>query len=242
MVPLGAISNDDIKTVGAAATTVGVLVALFGPSLRHWWRSPTLTLQFDPKRNGPHWDRVPVTKDDFFLRARVRNARRCEAAQDVQVLVTAYQAETLGLGGRPLEWSGLRERGRAPVTSVQIPAGLDRHVDIVQISQRSTSAVALDQEGNLAAETGPTRVDARLCVYPKPWGGSHRLPVGDHDVSVTITAANADSVSYRFTISFNGSVEADLSSPPKRENRRSLGELSRSWLKLFLAGFRPSRT
>jgi hypothetical protein len=236
------LSNDDVKTIGAGATTVGVLLALFTQPVRHWWRSPMLSLEYDAKRNAPHWDRITLNDEAFFLRLRVRNARGCAAAEDVQVLVAAYHAGNLGLEGRALEWSGQRERGATPVTTLRVPPGLQRHIDLLQITPRPNLDEKLDDHPPTQPDADKLTVDARLCVHPKPWGGGHRIPsTGDHDVVLTITAANADSVSYKMTISYDGELSASLTGEPKRVYRRGLVALLKAGLKLGVAGFRPSK-
>lgn len=196
-----------------------------------------LSLEYDAKRNAPHWDRINVNDEAFFLRLRVRNARGCAAAEDVQVLVAAYHAGNLGLEGRALEWSGQRERGGTPVTTLRVPPGLQRHVDLLQITPR----LETDEDPPQPAED-PLAHDARLCVHPKPWGAGHRIPsAGDHDIVVTVTAANADSISYEMTISYDGNLSADVLGGLKRVYHRGPLALLKAGLKLFLAGFRPSK-
>lgn len=150
------LTNDDDRTIGTGATTVGVLIALVGPAARRWWRAPLLSLEYQPEGGRPHWDHVQIADRAFFLRARVRNARGCSAAENVQAIVSGYQAGDLGLDSRALEWSGQHDRGHLPVTSLVVPPGVERPVDIVKISLRG----------------GP---DARLWVYPKPWGGANQV-------------------------------------------------------------------
>lgn len=242
MSPLWGLSNEDIKTVGAGATTVGVLLALFAPPIRNWWRSPMLSLEYDAKRNGPHWDRININDEAFFLRLRVRNARGCDAAEDVQVLVAAYHGGNLGLEGRPLEWSGQRERGGTPVTTLRVPPGLQRHVDLLKVTPRQSLEGQADDDDTAQAGGCSLTSDARLCVHPKPWGAGHRVPVtGDHDVVLTVTAANANAISYKTTLSHDGALSADLLGEPKRVERRGLLTMLKSVLKLSLAGFRPAK-
>jgi len=218
-----------------------------------------LSLEYDAKRNAPHWDRITVNDEAFFLRLRVRNSRGCAAAEDVQVLVAAYHAGNLGLEGRALEWSGQRERGGTPVTTLRVPPGLQRHIDLLQITPRAEHDEMLG--GHPAQPTRPASrarahfrrlriwreadkptVDARLCVHPKPWGGGHRIPsIGDHDVVLTITAANADSVSYKLTFSFDGELSASLVGKPKRVYRRGPLAVLKAGLKFAVAGFRSTK-
>lgn len=236
---LWGLTNDDVKTIGAGATTVGVLLALFAETVRRWWRSPMLSLEYDATGDAPHWDHVMVKDRAFFLRLRVRNARGCIAAEDVQVLVTEYEAGDLGLEGRALEWSGQRAREQPPVTTLRVAPGLHRHIDLLQISPPAISNATTTRPNPPARE--PT-VGARLCVHPKPWGDSHRMPAtGRHDVVLTITAANADSVSYRMTIAQTGTLSAKLEGKPKRVHRRVPSAFVKACLKLALAGFRPSK-
>lgn len=219
---LGGLSNDDVKTIGAGATTVGVLLALFAAPVRHWWRSPMLSLEYDPTRNAPHWDRITIDGKAFFLRLRVCNARGCDAAEDVQVLVAEYHGDDLGLEGRALEWSGQRKRKDPPVTTLRVPPGLQRHVDLLQITPLEPAARQEVSPRSLGTSDAhqPT-VDARLCVHPKPWGASHRVRANrDPDIVLTVTAANADSIAYKMTIEHDGTFTADLSRGPKRMHYR----------------------
>lgn len=145
--------SDDVKTVGAAATAVGVLVALFRPGWQRWWRAPLLSVGYEAKQGDPHWDHVAIADKAFFLRIRVRNARGCVAAKDVEVIVTAFRSDEIGLDERSLEWSAKRARKRDPVTKLDIAPGLRRHVDVAQRGPMADGEV----------------VRARLCVFPKPW-------------------------------------------------------------------------
>jgi hypothetical protein len=226
------LSNDDVKTIGAGATTVGVLLALFAPAVTHWWRRPLLTLEFERDRAEPHWDRVRPRDDLFFLRLRVRNARGCDTAERVEVLISSYRALGLGLEGRALEWSGQRERAAAPVTTIDIAPGLQRHVDVLQIGP----AVTRDRRRSWMRPNHGTH--ARLCVYPKPVGGAQVVPEGDHRIVATVTAANANTVSYEFVLSYDGAMTADIARPPRRVRRRTWSEAFRSVLKWASRGFR----
>jgi hypothetical protein len=234
------LSNDDVKTIGAGATTVGVLLALFAPWLRRWWRRPLLSLLYDSSGGAPHWDQVPLEKD-FFLRVRVRNARGCDPAEETQVLVASYRASPLGLGldGRALEWSGQRAKDDPPVTTIRVPPGLHRHVDLIQITATATEPIeqtpAPDEVATAEEEGG---LEARVCVHPKPWGAAHIVPVGEFEIVVIITAANADAVSYQFTVSYQGELSATLLAPPRRTRRRGPAGLARAGAKWILGGFR----
>jgi hypothetical protein len=235
------LSNDDVKTIGAAATTVGVLVALFTTPVRHWWRTPLLSLEYDPSTGGPHWDRVRINDDSFFLRVRIGNARGCDAAEDAQVLISDFHAWKLGLEGRALEWSGQRERQAEPVTTIRLSPGMQRHIDVLQITPTATkkanSLTSKDHEEAPDVDDGAYL--ARLCVHPKPWGDSHQIPVGEHTLKLTIAAANPDTVSYKMTIAYTGGLSAELKSGPTRVHRRGPSTLIKAGAKFVRAGFRP---
>lgn len=141
-----------------------------------------------------------------------------------------------------LEWSGQRERDDPPITTLRVPPGLQRHIDLLQITPRHPSRrTCLRQQRSRSAADQPV-VDARLCVHPKPWGAGHRIPAtGDHDVVLTVIAANADSVTYKMTVSHNGTLSADLVGKPKRMSRQGLFVLLKCTLKLAFAGFRTSK-
>lgn len=191
------LDNDGVKTIGAVATSVGVLVALFAPAWTRWWRAPLLSMEYEAKQGDPHWDHVSIVGKSFFLRVRIRNARGCNAAKDVEVIVTAFRSDVLGLDERSLEWSGQRARDREPITKMDLAPGLSRHVDLVQISPRSSSRIGLHLRFATAGSKTSARHDkARLCVYPKPWGAAHIVRTGDHDMELVVTAANADAVTY----------------------------------------------
>lgn len=216
------LTNDDVRTIGAGATTVGVLIALIGPAARRWWRAPLLSLEYEPEDGGPHWDHVKIADGAFYLRARVRNARGCSAAKNVQAIVSGYQAGDLGLDSRALEWSGQQEKGRLPVTSLVVPPGVERPVDIVKISLCK----------------GP---DARLCVYPKPWGGGDQVQGRDslYEFMLTLAATNADAVSYRMLLKYPGGQTACLCPRPKRLGpRRTVTAVRRHCKRLLHGGER----
>lgn len=191
-------TNDDIKTLGAIATTLGVLIALFEHRLERWWREPLLTLEYDDKQGPPHWDRVLVQPQDFFLRLRVRNAPRCRSAENVQVLVTQYEGGQLGLDTRPLEWSAQRlPPGGGAVTVLGIPPGVQRHVDLLQIK---AAAGALH---------------AHLCVVPTPWGSGHVVSARDHTLELTVTAKDVDAITYKLSLRYRGQADARLDPKPR---------------------------
>ena len=182
-----------------------------------------------------------VNDEAFFLRLRVRNARGCDAAEEVQALVTEYQAVALGHEGRALEWSGQRDRHDPRVTTLRVPPGLQRHVDLMQITPwppQDRKQPPIDA----ASGTDPPSFYARLCVYPKPWGSGHLVPpTGAHHIVVTVTAANSDGIAYKMTISHDGELSASQLGQPKRMHRRGLFALLKSFLRLALAGSRPAK-
>src|SRR3954452_17538578 len=93
IVALLGLSNDDVKTIGAAATAVGVVFALLGTNLRARLRRPRLMLLYEPREAAPYWDHVELPAGDdhprrFWLRLRVENQGGRDSAEDVQILVT----------------------------------------------------------------------------------------------------------------------------------------------------------
>jgi hypothetical protein len=214
------LTNDDVKTIGAIATSVGVVYALTAPRFHRWWSAPFLILEYTNNEGPPHWDHVTIEDDGvFFLRARVRNLRGCAAAEDVQVLVTSFRASSLGLDTRSLEWSGQRvQREADPVTSILVPPGVERHIDILQIGSSRLNGTD----------------EARLCVSPKPWGGGHALPCNkqSHDLALTVAASNSDAVTYTMSIAHSAGLVASLlngplavDEPRTRKIRRTLKKL-----------------
>ena len=124
------LSNDDVKTIGAAATAVGVLFALLGTNLRARLRRPKLLLVYAAQRrrhigitsNCPletatpgasGYDCASRTRADVILRRTWR------------ILVTSYRGGgPLGLDPRPLIWSGQKDWKRPdepPVVSLSLP-------------------------------------------------------------------------------------------------------------------------
>lgn len=207
------LTSEAIRTVGSAATAVGVLIALFGGAWARWWRDPLLRLEHEPHVSDPHWDIVCVADESLFVRARVRNARGCVAAKDAEVIVTEFRAGQLGLTGRTLEWSGRRARSEPPVTRIDIPPGLTRHVDLVQVTPKDDA------------------FDARLCVHPRPWGEAETIQ-GTNEVKlrVVLAAANADPVAYEMWVRHRGGLDAELSRQPKLVDA-TLRYRLRSWFK-----------
>lgn len=227
------LDNDDVKTIGAAATTIGVLLALFGPGWRRWWRSPLLTIQYQDKQGEPHWDHVLLGSESFFLRLRVSNAAGCDAAADVQVIVSGFRSDLLGLDERPLEWSG--QRRKRPVTSTAIPPGVSRHVDLLQIKPVAKTISKPDPKST-AKQTPDSDLQsvAHVCVYPPPWGGAHMFRPGDHDIRLTVTASNADATRYSMTVRFKGELSACLLAPPQRD-RTTIAQGLRRRLKNWMS-------
>jgi hypothetical protein len=230
------LDNDDVKTIGAAATCFGVLLALFAPTWKMWWRAPLLSIQYDGTHDEPHWDHVLVSDRAFFLRIRIRNARGCDAARDVEAIVTSFRSDALGLNGRSLEWSGQRRRFGTPVTKIDIPPGLSRHVDVVQVSPVSptheSGAVGHPHRGHAAPSLAPPihPYEARLCVYPKPWGAGHMVRAGRRELEVVVTATNANAVTYAMTLEYLGDLSAKLVVPPQPGDR-SVRQRVRSFVK-----------
>lgn len=60
-------------------------------------------------------------------------------------------------------------------------------------------------------------------------------------VVLTLTAANADTITYKTTVSHDGTLSADLLGKPNRVHRRGLFVLLKVGLKLARAGFRASK-
>ncbi|WP_210492868.1 hypothetical protein [Patulibacter sp. SYSU D01012] len=197
------LSNDDVRTIGSVATTVGVIAALFGTNLRAKLRQPKLTLLYHGLETGPYWDHIELAADDgtvegarprrFWLRLRVYNAPGRDTAENVQVLVTSYRASNrLGLDPRPLVWSGLAERdvkadevSKPPITAIDLPSDVYRHVDLIRIDG------ATDE------------VTGRLCVYPRPRAKADDLSDRAVHVTFAVTAKNIDALHYEATIEFD---------------------------------------
>jgi hypothetical protein len=208
------LDNDDVKTIGSAATSIGVLVALLGPAWKRWWQAPLLFMDYVAKQGDPHWDHVAVPGKFFFLRVRIRNARGSETAKNVEVIVADFRSGPLGLNGRSLEWSGQRPLNGEPVTKIDLAPGLSRHVDVAQISPRCAGAKSAEEPSDAINPD-----EARLCVYPKPWGAGHMILAGDHNLDLIVTATNANAVTYKMSLSYDGDMKAALREPPRATDR-----------------------
>jgi hypothetical protein len=192
----------DILT--ALGTVGAVIVALF---LGWWgWRRqrrhrPELTLSHDPRvdRTEEAWGNGHQAA---FVRLAVTNAPGKHAAEETEVLVVALKQiearrdlyEETGVAswadGRrvnfaPLGWTHIFDR-----TSLTVAPGIRRTVDL----------------GYLTDELHGTDPEVRLAlaVNPVPANYLNLIPPGTWEVTVAVSARNADAVYYSFTLTFDG--------------------------------------
>jgi hypothetical protein len=193
-------------SVSAAATSAGVLIALFLPGLRERRRRPVLDLcDFDAESGDGTV--VDAVGDDSsaWARLRVVNAPNRDAARSVEVVLERIEARTLDeerrryfglqsdltvLWGNPMKWAD-----RTTTIVIDIPAGSARRFDLVHV--RNSMPHQRLSDGSLA-------VPLRLSFGAEPSQNQHLLGDLEYRLVVSVSAENAEPISRELVVRFGG--------------------------------------
>lgn len=166
-----------VSYAAAAVATLALLISVW----RFWAEFPRLDLRQEPLVDA-HGAPLEVAKyhdgivvdSRQYVRARVHNKSWLGTARGTQVLAYIEPIEEIGYKGldiRPLRWVSAEENDN-PVTALDIPPGVDRHIDLAVC--KSEPSPGTDDQTRSAAEARKATVG----VAREPAGEGHRLPVG----------------------------------------------------------------
>jgi hypothetical protein len=181
--------------VAALGTLAAVVVALAlaqraERSARR--RRPSLELSFDPThgirrellsysdRSGP----------GAYVRFGVKNAPGKDAAEDVEVLLAEILVPSFTEDDQAIDVSfpGFQWT-HTTSTRLTIPAGVVRDIDIARLHE-------LPPDPGLASKL-------ELLMSPPPADGRQFLDGGTYELRLTVSARNADAVTYRTRLTYN---------------------------------------
>jgi hypothetical protein len=209
-----AVTSKDIQgwapVASSVATSLAVLLALFGEQLRAWRRRPQLVLRRFDAASPDGWileHRGGVRT--AFVRLRLQNLGRSEA-RDVEVVIESLDDETptdtaadrealardmaVGLAGRQLKWA---DRDTA---TISIPAGTARRLDLININESDALVTAED------ARLVPVRVG----LFAISASGREILPSTAFTLSVTVAGSNFAPREHRISVSFSGAWPVEI--------------------------------
>jgi hypothetical protein len=158
-------------------------------------------------------DYIKLADGRHYLRLRVANRKRllnavCQTASEVQVIAsTGSGPGRVGLDYRPLVWSSASPDPDNPVTALSIPTGVERHIDVVLLTD------------------GPPP-DARLLVWPKPDGHGDAIPNEDQvKVLLTLTCKEAPATFWEVVVKRDDAApkKLDFAGAPKQYDKRPPG-------------------
>lgn len=192
--------------LGAVATSLGVLVALFYPGYLERKRRPRLSIRpFDPTQgDGTVIDTDP-SDASAWARIRIANAPGRDAAREVEVVLEriepihteAERRAWLGckgdlavLSGNPLKWAD-----RARTITLDIPSGSVRRFDLLHIRTCSP---------NRRLPGGSLAVPMRLALQEVPEQGQHLLSDLAYRAAISVTARNCEPLMENVVIKFGG--------------------------------------
>lgn len=199
-------------------TAIGTLGAVVVALWLQWWlvrqRRPSLKLEFESARDrvdvvqrvsSPH---EPLEYRSHWVRPRVTNRRRCDSAENVEVLLVSVEAsdgipgspspptsaERL-LEGLPLKWSEVDS------TKVSIPPGAARHFDLLHVDN-----LRVEADGEHVKGGAPIRFD----VYPVPLAKYHRAFRTRYEVTLALTARDTDAAFYNTIVTYDLQWHEDM--------------------------------
>jgi hypothetical protein len=205
--------------VGAVATSLAVIVALFKDSILHYFRQPKLKVRLSPTPPDTvytplaTWDGDKKTWDGhaYWLRLWIQN-EGAEPAQQVQVFVSKlYRQETSGeyktiddFMPMNLRWSNGRDWKNPEVFAPSISRQpLGKHCDLCSISEPTNPSNYL--------EGYERKCIASLTLEVFPSSGRHRLPPGHiYFLELILSAVNAKPVVVYARLSLDGKWSPDL--------------------------------
>ena len=201
------------QVVGAIATTLGVLVALFQGSFWLWWRRPILHLVVDEPPHKTTFTSGHITICDcYFTRVAVSNVGK-STAEKVEVLAgRLFKRDESGEFHRirdfpsiNLKWSHILG------TELSIAPGMQKPCDLGFLASYRLGATFVGNELLTADENARQRlqVDPSLKLFAfelqvRPNHARHILPPGEYCIELTIGGTNAALIRRGVRIKFTG--------------------------------------
>jgi len=183
----------------AFGTLGAVLVALFGPMLWAWWRSPRLEIGYEPREpycRDTQMERRYIAEGALFqahwIRVKVRNRGRGTAKSCKGKMIAVYRADGSLREDRDsmlLKWAGI------PEDQQLTPLDLAPH------EWQFLNVTRADSEY-------PTKALVATDFDARP-GFPQTLEAGQtHKVRLAVYADNAEPVTRDFVIEFNGDIHS----------------------------------
>jgi hypothetical protein len=205
------------QILGAVATFLAVLVALFKDEFLRWIRRPELTVRI--KSEPPDCLLVPsaIVYDNtgerwrgriYYLRLWIENVGKGRAEQ-VQVFVSTLFRENASGKLAPvaefepmnLRWSNYRDPNNPEIFAHGISRDFGKHCDLCSISDPANPT------DELKGYKGQCVANLQLEVVPS--GDRNRLPPGNYVLEIQVGAANAAPVKMYVQLNIKGSWSPD---------------------------------
>ena len=181
------------EALTAIGTLGAVLVALFGPMLRAWWRSPSLEITYEPQEPycrdtvlepgnvRAHWVRVKVTNEGRGT------AKRCKGKMNA-----VFRPD-----------GGLRD-DRDPMQLRWAGVPLEQSLEPLDLARRDSQFLTVVFARDDSREGAWIAADIRA----RP-GFPYMLEAGQtHRVRLAVYADNADPVTKDFVITYGGDIRS----------------------------------
>jgi hypothetical protein len=213
---LGLAPSTLAQYLGAVATFLAVLVALFKDEVLRWARRPKLTVRI--KSEPPDCVLVPAvvynqttvlwTGNLYWLRLWIENAGKIRVEQ-VQVFVSTLFKQNVNGTYDPipdfepmnLRWANSRDQNNPEIFAPGISRGFGKHCDLCSISDPANPTDHQDYVGQCVGA---------LQVEVVPSGDRHRLPPGNYVLEIRVGAANAVPIATYIQINIKGPWSPDL--------------------------------
>jgi hypothetical protein len=200
--------------VGALATVVAVLVALFGPSWRERRKRPRLSLTREEAEINVDAEATSPVE----LRIRVDNARGKDTAAGVEVFVTVTSTHRDRGGTVILVKDGSLnfERPRADYpgrSTATVPSGHSRPVSVALIGPVTAVETCFHETMRGKASATPGEKWAGLSLFgfsggAFSWREIPWLGLGEtYDVEFVVTGANFDALTFRGQLRLSDDIE-----------------------------------
>lgn len=202
--------------VGAIATSLAVIIALFKDEMLRYLRRPKLTVRITPEPPDCLLSPITVSQGDhviwsgncYWLRLWVQNPGSARAEQ-----VQAFASKLFRRGANGefapvadfvpmnLRWSNSRDWKNPEIFAPGISRGMGKHCDLCSISDPANPT------DHLEPYKGQCVASLHLEVYPS--ANRHRLPPGDYVLEVIVGAANAEPVTTHVGLNLTGKWSPD---------------------------------
>lgn len=209
--------------VGAFATILAVLVALFKEEIVRWWRRPELEasitrappdcVQTKAEYSVQRTAHPFAAADSYWLRIWVKNTGKMRA-EKVQVFAAALSKRVADGAFKPvdnflpmnLRWSHAQDQAHAPeIFADGISPGMGKHCDLGHIIDPQHRVEVGEDLSNVPS--GKTILGLELEVKPNTL--SHLIPPGTYRLTLRIAAGNSKPVTKVVEISVTGDWYSD---------------------------------